>query len=39
MEFDLGFEFRHSPGDFENTMLNGIKLRVRPLGGLESYFS
>lgn len=38
MEFDFGFEFGHSPGDFENAILNGIKLRVRPLGGPESFF-
>ena len=38
MEFDFGFEFGHSPGDFEDTILNGIELRVRPLGGLESCF-
>ena len=45
MEFDFGFEFGHSPGlsagqagDFENAILNGIKLRVRPLGRPESCF-
>ena len=38
MEFDFGFEFGHSPGDFEDTILNGIKLRVRPLGRPESCF-
>ena len=38
MEFDFGFEFGHSPGDFEETILNGIKLRVRPLGRPESCF-
>ena len=38
MEFDFGFEFTDAACDFEDTILNGIKLRVRPLSGLESCF-
>ena len=38
MEFDFGFEFTDAACDFEDTILNGIKLRVRPLCGLESCF-
>ena len=39
MEPDFGLEFTDSTGDFENTILNGIKLRVCPLGCLETFFS
>ena len=39
MELDFGFEFTHSPGDFQDTVLYGIKLLIHPGSALQSLVS
>ena len=35
MEFDPGFQLTYAPGDFQETILKGIELCVRPRGAAQ----